>query len=281
MLSKVPFSDFQTFSVEPFPRVLEMAYNHYQTSYQASFTPSHSSHHGREQESYDNREQRYGSSQSQMQNQLQRSKEASKQMLYGTFGNALAILEEFEERENAMLRGRPLPKSRIHIPDQKYKSNDDIESIVNTQILLFETQTRACPPEVLQELKDELKRRTIAWAAVREEMGIKGVHKTDMYVAKMYEILAKGRTQHTIPDRRGVTEEVMRDSYQKMLHGDHDRRMVDESFKRDPSRRAAAPDTRTSEMYHEGAQRITRARGNNDLDADLHQSVRKHQTSYR
>lgn len=67
--------------------------------------------------------------------------------------------------------------------------------------MLFEAQTKACRPEVLAEIKDELRRLTINWAAVRDEKGVQGVHKTDFYLAKLYEVLVKGSTQHATPDR--------------------------------------------------------------------------------
>jgi hypothetical protein len=78
---------------------------------------------------------------------------------------------------------------------QKVKSN------VETQILLFEAQSKACPPEVRAALLEDLKRKTIAWAAVRSEKGLPENQETDRYISKVYEILAKGRTDHDIPSR--------------------------------------------------------------------------------
>ncbi|XP_060584564.1 uncharacterized protein LOC132740638 [Ruditapes philippinarum] len=66
-------------------------------------------------------------SQSQMQGQLQRSTEASKQMLYGTFGNLIASLEEFEQRELKEQRtSKSLSRSNIAIPDQRHKNFEDV-----------------------------------------------------------------------------------------------------------------------------------------------------------
>jgi hypothetical protein len=67
---------------------------------------------------------------------------------------------------------------------------------VECQLLLFETQTKACPPEVLAALREELKNRTLGWSAVRAEMNLKEIHQTDLYITKLYEILAKGGTFH-------------------------------------------------------------------------------------
>jgi hypothetical protein len=67
---------------------------------------------------------------------------------------------------------------------------------VECQLFLFETQTKACPPEVLAALREELKSRTLGWSAVRAEMGLNEIHQTDRYLAQLYEILVKGGTFH-------------------------------------------------------------------------------------
>jgi hypothetical protein len=69
------------------------------------------------------------------------------------------------------------------------------------QLLLFETLTKACPREALDEVHEEIRRRTLAWSAVREEMGIAEIQHTDHYVFKLYEILAKGKTTHETYER--------------------------------------------------------------------------------
>lgn len=66
---------------------------------------------------------------------------------------------------------------------------------------MFENQTKACPPEAFAELKNDLRRRTISWAAVRSESGIEGIQQTDIYISKLYEVLAKGSTKHYFPER--------------------------------------------------------------------------------
>ncbi|XP_053390661.1 uncharacterized protein LOC128553506 [Mercenaria mercenaria] len=214
--------------------------------------------------------------QTQVQGQLQRPVEASKQMLYGTFGNLIAILEEFEQRElKEKGMQSSLRRSNIPIPYQGKKRYDDVKSNVETQLLLFETQSKACPPEVRAALLEELKRKTLSWAAVREEMRLPDNQDTDRYISKLYEILAKGKTDHKVPSRQGLTEHVMRDSFQAIIYGDHDRKMLDQAFRGDPNKQATAPHTRHSEMFDEAARRISRARGSSDLDANLQEDVRR------
>lgn len=65
-------------------------------------------------------------------------------------------------------------------------------------------QIKACPRDVLANIRDELKLRTISWAAVRAEKDVGGIHKTDYYISQLYEILAKGTTEHTMPKRYRV-----------------------------------------------------------------------------
>ena len=67
-------------------------------------------------------------------------------------------------------------------------------------MLLFENQLRACPDEAKREVRDELKKKTLQWTAVRGEHN---VHKTatDVYVAQLFEILEKGRTEHALRSR--------------------------------------------------------------------------------
>lgn len=212
----------------------------------------------------------------QKQQQLQRSVEASKQMLYGVFGNVITMLEEYEQRELAQFKMQHnMPKSEIYIPDQRHKTFDDIKSNVEVQLLLFETQTKACPPEALAEIHEELKRRTLAWSAVREEMRIRDIHQTDYYIAKLYEILAKGGTFHQPINNEGVTEGVMKEGFQAMIYGEHDRAVLDREFKTNPDKEAVGPVTRSSEMIHEGANRISRARGDQDLDRFLKEDIHR------
>lgn len=213
--------------------------------------------------------------QAQIQKQLQRSLEASKQMLYGVFGNVITILEEYERRELQEFKiQHNIPHSEIFIPDQRHKTFDDIESNVECQLFLFETQTKACPPEVLAALREELKSRTLGWSAVRAEIGLKEIHQTDRYIAQLYEILAKGGTFHQPFHSDGVTEQVMKNGFQAMMNGDHDRAQLDKEFKENPYKDATGPKTRRSEMIKEGAERMSRARGDKTLDDSLKKDVK-------
>jgi len=47
---------------------------------------------------------------------------ASKQMVYGVYGNVINIMEEFERRESRTA----LPGSSIYGPDQSRKGNEDV-----------------------------------------------------------------------------------------------------------------------------------------------------------
>ena len=74
--------------------------------------------------------------------------------------------------------------------------NCQIKSNVECQLLIFEKQTTFCPPGALAEVREELRHRTLAWSAVRSEKGIQDIQQTDMYIMKLYKILAKGETSH-------------------------------------------------------------------------------------
>jgi len=75
-----------------------------------------------------------------------------------------------------------------------------VQAIVQTQLLLFETQSRVCPPEVRAAVNDELRRKTILWAAVRSEQRIR-INETDDYLCKLYEVLVKGKTRHEFMEK--------------------------------------------------------------------------------
>lgn len=48
-------------------------------------------------------------------------------MVYEVYGNCIAILEEFEQREQKSNR---LTKSNISLPDQSHKEDYDVSTIV-------------------------------------------------------------------------------------------------------------------------------------------------------
>lgn len=211
----------------------------------------------------------------QKQKQLQRSLEASKHMLYGVFGNVITMLEEFEKHELKKKKmEKKMPQSKFFIPDQSHKSFDDIKCNVEVQLLLFETLTKACPREALDEVHEEIRRRTLAWSAVREEMGIAEIQHTDHYVFKLYEILAKGKTTHETYERKEVKEETIRKGFGAFLKGNHERETVDACYKKNPEKQATAPETRSSEMYMKGANRIFRVNEDKTLQESLQKDAK-------
>ncbi|XP_052227128.1 uncharacterized protein LOC127841964 [Dreissena polymorpha] len=177
--------------------------------------------------------------------QMQRAAEASKQMLYGVYGNVVSILEEYEARTQKMNAER----SKIELPDQSRKTVEDVQSIVQTQLLLFETQQRACPKDVSASVSKELRKKTIHWAAVRAEHNME-VCDTDKYICQLYEVLVKGKTKHEILDRLRdpVSPETIRDNFQHILKGKHDASEIDKQFKTDDTKKAVSPQTRRSEQ---------------------------------
>ncbi|XP_052227592.1 uncharacterized protein LOC127842218 [Dreissena polymorpha] len=195
-----------------------------------------------------------------MQMQLQRAAEASKQMLYGVYGNFVSILEEYEARTHKTNAGR----SKIHLPDQSRKTVEDVQSIVQTQLLLFETQQRACPKEVSASINKELRKKTLHWAAVRHEKKMP-INETDKYICQLYEVLAKGKTKHEILEkpREHVSAETIRENVQHIFKGKHDAMEVDQQFKNDDKKKATSPETRRSgldDAYHFGVLRMADAR---------------------
>ncbi|XP_052227135.1 uncharacterized protein LOC127841967 isoform X2 [Dreissena polymorpha] len=204
--------------------------------------------------------------QHQAQLQGQRSMEASKQMLYKVYGNVISILEEYEQRDSP---GKRFARSDIHIPDQSRKGKDDVESIVETQLLLFETQLKACPSEVRNQLGEELKQKTIKWVAVRHGQT---QSKTDKFIAQLYEILAKGRTDHAFHSRPrpDITPEVMRENIPFLMRGKHDQATLDHSFRDDGNRKAVAPNVRAGpvDSLQIGSERL------GEINPDLKNSLR-------
>ncbi|XP_052227396.1 uncharacterized protein LOC127842109 isoform X1 [Dreissena polymorpha] len=193
------------------------------------------------------------------QTQLRRSKEASKQMLYAVFSNAMAILEQFETRESP---SKNLQKSFLYIPDQRGKSDEDIRSILETQVLLFETQAKSCPSYVRAEVGSELRRKVLEWMAVRADKDC-NIEDTDMFAAQMYEVLVTGRTTHAFHSRtsfrRPHSAATIRESMPHILGGLHSARQLDEDFRTHEEKKAVRPETRRSSSrkpIKAGAKRI-------------------------
>jgi len=72
-----------------------------------------------------------------------------------------------------------------------------VEAIVQGQLLMFDAMSEASKSDVGPSLNRELRRKTLEWAAVRDQWNMdRG--KTDKYICQLYEILAKGKIHHTI-----------------------------------------------------------------------------------
>ncbi|XP_052768400.1 uncharacterized protein LOC128208816 [Mya arenaria] len=200
------------------------------------------------------------SQQIQKQDQLQRSAEASKQMLFAVFGNVLSILEEHEKRTSV----RRLPKSDIELPDQSWKTDEDVKTNVETQLLLFQTQSKACPKEVREEVNLELRKKTLEWAAVRAEEGVP-LEEADEFICQLYEILATGKAEHSILEHKTseVSAETIKDTLPKLFKGKYQATILDEAFKHDQKRKAESPKIRTiddGEAFKIGAERMVKQR---------------------
>ena len=66
---------------------------------------------------------------------------------------------------------------------------------IDTQLLLLQSQLESCDKEILEGVKDDLRRHTLDWSSQRQANGVqKG--KTDKYAGKLFEVLAKGKTTH-------------------------------------------------------------------------------------
>ncbi|XP_052227956.1 uncharacterized protein LOC127842467 [Dreissena polymorpha] len=222
--------------------------------------------------------------QSQIKLQQQRTLEASRQMLYGVYGNLVAILEEYEARTH---NGTPLPRSNITLPDQSTKSLEDVESIVQGQLLAFQMQSKACHPDVRNEVNKDLRKKTLIWAAVREEKTLE-MQTTDTFICQLYKILAKGKTRHEILENRRQSDSIktIKDTLPHIMQGKHDAATLDESFKKDPGKKASSPQTRLAyadNSFKLGASRMKRKMPDfsHDLDTDVEHFLLDEPDSYR
>ncbi|WAR20323.1 hypothetical protein MAR_002161 [Mya arenaria] len=173
--------------------------------------------------------------------QLQEQLQPSKQMLSTVYGNTISMLEEFESRES---QGRyRLPTSHIPTPDQTWKTKED--SVLETQLMCLETQRKSCPNDARNELLDDLKRKTIHWASVREENNCPR-QQTDKYAAQIYEILDKGKTDHAFQHRPRpvITERTIRETMPHIMKGKHDQMELDRQFRDDRHRMSTTPAVR-------------------------------------
>ncbi|XP_052228104.1 uncharacterized protein LOC127842578 isoform X2 [Dreissena polymorpha] len=188
-----------------------------------------------------------------------RQVEASKQMLYGVFGNVISILEVLESRVDK--KGK-IYKSKIAIPNQSSKSESDIRSIVQGQLLAFQMQNMVCPSNVSSSVNKELRVKTILWAAVRQDHKL-AINEIDTYICKLYKILVKGRIQHEInyQSRNQVSAETMKETIPHIFKGRHDALAITEAFDEDHCKKAESPKTRysrSSDAMKIGAERMSK-----------------------
>lgn len=195
------------------------------------------------------------------QQQSFRSAQASTQMVYEVFANVISILEEFEARENARKvdsRNKSLPRSDIYLPDQSRKADQDVERILETQLLIFQTHLHAaCRPEVRNKVIDELKEATKRWIAVRQDKKVKH-GKTDEYAAQLYEIIVTGRTNHPsiFGGQPDIDERNLQVAAQQYFEGDYRRAQLDHDFAKNPSKKASMPPVRHGSSSESGIDRI-------------------------
>lgn len=211
---------------------------------------------------------------------LQTSKEASKQMVYNVFGNVIGILEEFERRE--MIRNNivwNVQKSNIDISPQDYKQDEDIRAILQTQMVSFEHMKHFCPEDLFEEMVGELRLKVIGWAAVREEClrqeQLNFEFETDFYLAKLYELLVTGKTDHEPPKPEPFTEKTILFGVQACMKGQDQTLKLLEKFKQDPDSRSQAPYVRTTEILRKGIQRLFRTDKGRDLEEHLREDDKK------
>ncbi|KAH3781084.1 hypothetical protein DPMN_158909 [Dreissena polymorpha] len=195
--------------------------------------------------------------QEQMLMKKKRPEEASKEMLYRVYGNVIAMLEEYERRQD----GKQMPKSKIDISDQSWKNDKDVQANVESQLVVFEAQLKACPPKVSSELKKELRISTIEWAATRAERMTDRFSDSDMYISQVFEILVDGRTHHQIFDekREKLSRETANNTMSAFFAGKHTASQIDKKYESDPSQKASPPQIRTTSgdfELHSGAERI-------------------------
>lgn len=128
--------------------------------------------------------------------EMQRSVEASKQMVYEGFENTIAILEEFEERENRNKRIMThIQRSPVNMPDQSKKTDYDIKTILEAQILLLEFQMKTCDATIRNDVSNDLQHKTLQWIASREALNIQQ-GQTDKFTAQVYDVASQKETQH-------------------------------------------------------------------------------------
>ncbi|CAC5387687.1 unnamed protein product [Mytilus coruscus] len=130
--------------------------------------------------------------QKQQQVERLRSIEASKQMVFEVYGNTIGILEEFERRES---KNKSIKRSQVQIPDQSGKDDNDVQTILQAQILILQTQMKTCDTRIRKEVSDDLRDKTLRWVASREKQRIAD-GETDIFVGQVFEVISNKEAQH-------------------------------------------------------------------------------------
>ncbi|KAH3779738.1 hypothetical protein DPMN_157545 [Dreissena polymorpha] len=140
---------------------------------------------------------------------------------------------------------------------------------------MFEKLQRACPKEVSQSVNKELRKKTLRWAAVREEEHIKP-NDTDKYICQWYEILVNEKTKHEILKKPSepVSATTFKEHVKHISKGKNDAMGIDQQYKQDDKKKATSPETRRSALdyaYERGAKRmaVTRPDLKKVLDDDV------------
>ncbi|XP_052227379.1 dentin sialophosphoprotein-like isoform X4 [Dreissena polymorpha] len=193
----------------------------------------------------------------QMTKKMQRHAEASKDMLFRVFENVIKIIEEYENR----IDEQQIPSSHIQIPDKPNRTDDDVRIIVEAQLLVFEFHKNSCPPEVTDDVIKMLRENVIMWAAVRDCP----TSCTDKYIAKLYEILVSGKTDHAVIDKLGerVSASTIQKTLPLIMKGKGISMQLDASYENNPDKKAEHPKIRqTGNPLEKGAERILQANKN-------------------
>ncbi|XP_063405636.1 uncharacterized protein LOC134689598 [Mytilus trossulus] len=197
----------------------------------------------------------------------QRSADASAQMVYEVFGNCIAILEEYEQREQKTSR---LSKSNIAMVDQSHKSEKDVKRIVEAQLLMLETQIKSCRDDVRDTVIQQLKDSTMEWCGERHDRQLPTDTITDKFAGQIYEILSRGRTSHPkeFYQKPGDVQGVGIDQMQQVLAAQHKIGEHDRQFEGSSTKKAKKPSVRSGDRK-KGAERLRTVR--KDLEPEINE----------
>ncbi|XP_052086064.1 uncharacterized protein LOC127723458 [Mytilus californianus] len=195
----------------------------------------------------------------------QRSADASAQMVYEVYGNCIAILKEYEQREQKTSR---LTRSNIEMVDQSHKDENDVKRIVEAQLLMLETQIKSCRDDVRDNVTQQLKDSTMEWCAERHDKQLSTDSYTDKFAGQIYEILSRGRTTHPedFYQKPGEVADVSIEEMQLVLSAQHKIKENDRKFEGNPTRKAKTPSVRSGDKRI-GAERLRTVR--RDLQQDI------------